>query len=334
MTIIHYNVKLITETFYELRKKSQRKRVFNIFDQLKIKNLTSILLYLFSYRKATKTQLVRGTALSNSTVSASVNSLVKLGLVESDGLEESIGGRRSSIYRINKNYGRFIGVDIRENELRYAVTDCQNALIETGVCKLKSQVPAVQQLLDCLERVIAAHTKVLGIGIGLDAQLDPAEQVVLHSGRLGWDNVHLKEVIERRFLILTYIDHRVNGAGVREGILGNMQGFANYVCFYESAPEKAALVLNGEICRGARNSIGRLTAEPALWEALPSLLNFLDVNAVCIGYRTKEYKEKMLALANRTDIKVFCFPEAEPCMEAGMATVAQKEWFQSIYFML
>ena len=94
-----------------------------MLDQLKIKNLTNILVCLFSKQKATKAELVQWTGLSNSTVSSTVNSLLKLNLLVCAGMEGSIGGRRSTIYRLNKDYGEFIVVDIKEGELTLVVTD-------------------------------------------------------------------------------------------------------------------------------------------------------------------------------------------------------------------
>ncbi|WP_286680382.1 hypothetical protein [Tepidanaerobacter sp. EBM-49] len=100
-----------------------------MLDQLKIKNLTNILVNLFSKQRATKTQLVELTGLSNSTVSSSVNSLLKLKLLVCNGMEDSIGGRRSAIYEINKDYGQFIGVDLFRNTI-HVETVCLMSRVE------------------------------------------------------------------------------------------------------------------------------------------------------------------------------------------------------------
>jgi len=305
-----------------------------MLDQLKIKNLTNILLCIFTKQSATKAELVHETGLSNSTVSSSVNSLYKLNLLLHDGMEDSIGGRRSVIYKLNKDYGQFIGVDLYKDQLKIAVTDCQNTVLQVYQYPLTQDVPTINLLASGLEGVLAAYPGVLGIGIGLDGQIDSKEQIVVKSEYYDWHNVHLKEVIERQFHIFTYIDHRVNGAAVREGIFGSAYGLQNYMCFYESSKEKAALILDKKICRGRYNYTGQMQNIDPSPENLSSLISFFDIAAICIGYLTPEYKETWVQVSNCCTSRVICCPEENIFMEKGMAAVAQKEWFQSIYFML
>jgi len=305
-----------------------------MLDQLKIKNLTNILLCIFSKRSATKAELVNETGLSNSTVSSSVNSLYNLNLLLHDGMEDSIGGRRSVIYKLNKDYGQFVGVDLYNDQLKIVVTDCQNAVLQVYRYPLTQDIPAINLLEFGLEEVLAKYPGILGIGIGLDGQIDSKEQIVVKSEYYNWHNVHLKEVIERQFQVFTYIDHRINGAAIREGIFGNAYGLHNYMCFYESSKEKAALILDKKICRGQNNYTGQMQNIDALPENLSSLISFFDIAAICIGYLTPEYKEKWLQVSNCCTTRVIFSPEENTFIEKGMAAVAQKEWFQSIYFML
>lgn len=305
-----------------------------MLDQLKIKNLTNILVCLFSKQKATKAELVQWTGLSNSTVSSTVNSLLKLNLLVCAGMEGSIGGRRSTIYRLNKDYGEFIGVDIKEGELTLVVTDCENNILQRYSWGIDGSQPVIDLLTGALEQTIAGCSHVLGIGIGLDAQIDHKEQVIRHCDVCNWHYVHLKEIIERQFLIFTYLDHRVNGAAVREGVMGRACGLNNYLCCYESVAQKVALVLDGQICRGHRNYTGRMKEPENLIQSAETLVHFLDLSKVFIGYRTEERKIELLKLAQAIPEKVVCFPETEDTIPVGMAAVAQKEWFQSIYFML
>jgi len=305
-----------------------------MLDQLKIKNLTNILLCIFSNRSATKTDLVNETGLSNSTVSSSVNSLYKLNLLLHGGMEDSIGGRRSVIYKLNKDYGQFIGVDLYKDQLHIVVTDCQNTVLQVYQYLLTKDVSAINLLASGLEEILAAYPNVLGIGIGLDAQINAKEQIVVRSEYYNWHNVHLKEVIERQFQIFTYIDHRVNGAAVREGIFGNAYGLQDYMCIYESSKEKAALIQDKNICRGQYNYTGQMRNTDPSPESLSSLISFFDIAAVCIGYLTPEYKEKWVQVSNCCASRVICCLEESNLIEKGMAAIAQKEWFQSIYFML
>ena len=302
-----------------------------MLDQLKIGNLTNILTCLFSEKRLTKAQLVRLTGLSNSTVSSAVNSLLKLKLLVGDGYGESIGGRRSEIYRLNKAYGRFIGVDMCANGFYVVVTDCENTVLTQFFDLYDNRVPKIHFLLGVLEKVIKQFPGVLGIGIGLAAHIDFSEQIVIDCPDVCWSQVHLKEIIERHFMIFTYIDHRVNAAAIREGLLGYAADIKNYLFFYENSPDKAALVLNGGICRGHTNYNGKWEDSYGLTGKVRLLSELFDVERIFIAYKTQAYKAQW---KNDLPQSVVCFEAKKNMCALGAAAVVQKEWFRSIYFML
>ena len=70
------------------------------------------MLCLMTRGRATKAELVADTGLSMSTVSSCINSLLKLTLLTTDGMEDSSGGRCSTIYSMKADYGCFIGLDV------------------------------------------------------------------------------------------------------------------------------------------------------------------------------------------------------------------------------
>lgn len=301
---------------------------------MKINNLTNILTCIFAHNTATKAQLVQLTGLSNSTVSASVNSLLKLDLLVCDGMEESIGGRRSRIYKLNKDYGCFVGVEMDAVSIAVCITDCENNSLESTRCLLDQSTPVINQLIVLLDHVFEKHDKILGLGVGLTALIDYKEQVVLDCPDYGWKNVPLKEILERHFTVFVTIDHKVNGAALREGLLGQASSEKNYLCVYEAAKGKAALILDDDICRGLHNSVGKADDVSLLPLLNSGLLSFLNVSLVIVGYYTEEYKNEIAQLAQADAKNVICIPEADQDFAIGMAAVAQKCWFKSIYFML
>lgn len=304
-----------------------------MLDQLKIKNLTNILVNLFSKQRATKTQLVELTGLSNSTVSSSVNSLLKLKLLVCNGMEDSIGGRRSAIYEINKDYGQFLGVDLFKNTIRIVITDCKSNKLNSFTYYLNKEVPVIDQLIQQLQRAAESCVNLLGIGIGLSAEIEYDEQIVKSCTFYDWHNVNLKEIIERQFMVFTYIDHRANGIAVRENLMGHGKHLNNILCLHESAIDKAVLILSGKICRGELNCNGTIDSG-FLLKNLSTIKRFVDVSHILIGYCTEvleiEARQLMRSLGNQ----IICYPEEQNCIELGMATVAEIEWFESIYFML
>lgn len=306
-----------------------------MLDQMKIQNLTNIMTCLLSLRSATKAELVQITGLSNSTVSDSINNLLKQELVVSIGMKKSMGGRRATIYRLNPFYGQFIGLDLTKHALEICITDCENKPLWIKTVPLNQKTPIINSLLQELVKCFTQFPKVLGIGIGLDGSIDIAEQVVIHSDDQHWNRVHLKEIIERQFLTYTAIDHRSNGATLEEGLLGNARNHANYLCLFESSQNKLGIVLNNDLCRGTDNMAGKLDSVETFFEQAANYCNLFAPSKVVIRYKTDAFKKNAGNLVEMLGKELtVTAPEEEAGMAKGMALLAQKGWFKSIYFFI
>lgn len=305
-----------------------------MLDQIKINNIKQIMLCLMVRGRATKADIVTDTGLSMSTVSSCVNSLLKLTLLVSDGMENSSGGRRSTIYSMKSDYGCFIGLDLYPDKIIAVTLDCCAQLISQKVFPISTGKKPFIALSEALNVMIAENTKVLGIGIGLCGRINSQEQVVISAPELGWDFVHLREIIERQYMVFTYVDHRVNGAAVYEGMLRRLHNVKSYLYIGEDAGEKAALVLDGRLCRGVDNTAGSLSLNDIDYFMWPSMLRFLGAADLLIGYKTDLFKESLLKKTADFDGTVHCIRQTEDAYAVGMAVAAQREWFESIYFML
>lgn len=92
-------------------------------ERFDLQNRRLLLLRLLDYGNATKQNLVQWTGLSNTTVSDTINAMLKTGFVRTAGMQRSIGGRRSVIYSINGEYGQFAGVEVWGSGVRITLCD-------------------------------------------------------------------------------------------------------------------------------------------------------------------------------------------------------------------
>lgn len=305
-----------------------------MLDKLKIKNLTKIMVCILSKQVATKSNLVENTELSNSTVSSAVNSLIKLDLLEKAGYESSIGGRRSTIYRLNRNYGYFLGVGLYPNKINLVVTNFAGNYVESFHINIDISTSIIKTIVNEIEKIMLLYPKIVGIGIGVDAVINFKEQIIVRCDAYKWNQVHLKEIMERKFLVFTFIDHLANGAAYRERLFGYAKDTNNYLCYYELVQTKAALVLNDNLCRGQENYTGKIDSINELFDNIEVFIKFLDVSKIIIGYFTDEFKYMVNQFANKHQKEIICIKQKENDVEIGMAISAQKEWFKSVYFML
>ena len=285
----------------------------SMMQKLKCENLTKLMTELTRRVRATKADLVRRTTLSSTTVSDSLNSLVRNGLVRTAGMMNSDGGRRATIYEINPEYGTFVGVDITNDSISFALTDAASNLISFEKVPVKADIPVITVLMDRL----AGFKSPLAIGLGLDGEIDYRNQIVVSAPGLKWEMVHLKEIIERLTLSFVQVDHRSNGAALYEGVLGNASKLSSYACLFRDCPDKLSIVIDDFLLRGVGCFSGK-----GFGSALTAVLDSLSLEAFISDIQGIEWIKKITV-------------ETKPSrMAEGMAFAARSGWVKSIYFLL
>jgi len=310
-----------------------------MLNQLKISNIKNIMLCLLAEKRATKQILGQKTAISNTTVSDTINSMLKLGLVVTNGNETSIGGRRSAIYSINHNYGQFLGLELRVGRLIYVVCDSLGKILLTRTLLGEENELPIQLLYRAVEDAVShgITPNLLSIGIGVEGSISYEHQIILDSRELDWQNVHLKEIVERRFYVPTYIDSAVNGQIPLAFYAKDPGCPKDLMVLHEDFPTKAAISLNGTILRGARNLCGALADPDTLLGNMVSSFSCWDVSRLIIRFQSLQYGKRMQALADSLagrQAEILAQPLNKEDLAQGMALLAETKWFNSIYFLL
>lgn len=297
--------------------------------QLKVNNLNKILISLLSMGKGTKMDLANFTNLSNSTLSESINKLCEINVVRANGVEESIGGRCPSIYSINAEYGCFIGLCIDKNGVEANVVDfCGNVLKNYELLPLESK-PMIILVYETIEKIMHEFSSknLLGIGFSATGKIDYHSGVISTSSEINWHNVHLKELVERKFFLPTYIDHKMNNATLFESLLGNAVGLKNFMFLCNFYKNKVGIYSDGKILRGECNLAGTVRGFEADQEMLENIRNFLSLDTILYGYNSTKEVVDNKPYIKPVEIKDGYFPRAA-------ALMAEKNWFESIYFQM
>lgn len=299
-----------------------------------LQNRRLLLLRLLDYGNATKQNLVQWTGLSNTTVSDTINAMLKTGFVRTAGMQRSIGGRRSVIYSINGEYGQFAGVEVWGSGVRITLCDARGQILshfQVPRCPDELSINLLYRAIDqLLERPEAAN--VLAVGIGVEGQIDHPTQTVLKSGVLNWQNVPLKEIVERRIYVPVFIDSTINGQiSLRKYKLG-ADCPAHFMILNDLFPCKAAICLDGHVCRGHANSCGTGHSFTALIQQVHDLYDLLGLERIWIAcQRIGQIKEveQMLGPIDCVPIELYLSDPNE--LAWGMALEAETKWFGTIY---
>ncbi|WP_410221886.1 ROK family protein [Pedobacter sp.] len=139
----------------------------------------AVIAYFSRYGNATIADLKTQLSLSTPKIIDVLNDLVEFGLVKDYGKQESSGGRKPNVYGLVNGAGYFLGVDIKNDHLKFAVLDLQKNLVS-----FKDKVPyeasntekGLNELCNIILGFIKESSlpkdKLLGIGISLFGRIN------------------------------------------------------------------------------------------------------------------------------------------------------------------
>lgn len=168
---------------------------------------------------ASRISVKRARGLSMDSTLALIGELLDEGLILSRGKTESGRvGRRATLLQINPDGCYFIGVRFSAGGISGVCMDFAHRV----VCHRRLSLPAKpgkQDMIDGVTRCIELLMEELGaqrcarlrgIGLGAPGIIDPQQGVITRYVHIsGWENVPLREIVERRFGLPTYLEHGV-----------------------------------------------------------------------------------------------------------------------------
>lgn len=121
----------------------------------------------------------------------------------------------------------------------------------------------INELLSVMESIIHKHglslEDISGIGISCGGPLDSRKGVILSPPNLpGWDNIHIVEMIEKKFSIPTSIMNDANACALAEWKYGAGKGYDNVIFFTFGTGMGAGLILDGHLYSGTSDLAGEV----------------------------------------------------------------------------
>lgn len=184
---------------------------------------------------------------------------IDVGRFESRVAESGLRSEKRVYCETNDRGGSmYIGIDLGGTNIAAGLLDTNGSLIfthsvPTGAGREESLI--IDDIVGLIELIKSeAEGKgavVEGVGIGVPGVVDPSLSNVLFCTNLGWTNIKLKEIIEKRTGIKTFTDNDANLAGLAEFGLGALKGSSNCIIATLGTGIGGGIIINGELCRGS-----------------------------------------------------------------------------------
>lgn len=231
---------------------------------LKKQNQSLILSIIKEQGPISRVAIAKEIGLTKSAISKVVGNLIKRGLVEEVGIDDTSVGRKPLMLKLTTNNYFVVGVGIRRIEVCVGIADLRGNIItrkRMPLGKEDDQKRILKKIINLVYKTVKdsklGMDKVIGIGIGSPGPLYAHSGVILSPPNFpGWHNVPLKKLMEEEFKIPVFIDNDANASALGEKWFGAGKGIDNFIYLLLDKGVGAGIVINGKVYRGVDGIAG------------------------------------------------------------------------------
>src|SRR5215216_119875 len=213
-------------------------------------------------QSVSRVEIARKTGLQISTVTVITKRLIEKGLVHEQGVAPSNGGRRPRLLALRAEKACVFGIDIGVTKTTLAIGDFNGAIIHREILKTgRRPHPFINKLIDKIEHLTESQKdrfEFEGIGVSATGVIDSANGKITFSPNLGWKDIDIQAIFERRLPLPIYINNDARSSALAEAWHGNGKhtGSMNLVFVTVNEGVGAGIILNGQLFRGSSDGAG------------------------------------------------------------------------------
>jgi glucokinase-like ROK family protein len=243
-----------------------RKENKNI--SLKEINKKNILKIFMEMGPISRIDISRHLKISRPTTSAYIGELIKDGLIEEIGKGDSTpsGGKKAVLLQFNGRAGYILGVMVGVKTIRIALTDLGSNIIE--IIKIPTEEwfgpdAVIDKLVKNLKKIIRTSKvnkeEIIGIGVGATGLVDSKKGLVIFSPNLdGWNNIKLKEIVEEKIGLPTFIENECRVQAIAEKKYGLAKDVKNFVCVETGTGIGTGVFIDNKLMTGDKGMAGEV----------------------------------------------------------------------------
>jgi glucokinase-like ROK family protein len=210
--------------------------------------------------------LARRSGLSPSTVSGIIQPLIENSLLVATGKNTNQGmGRRASLLSFNRDTLMTVGVVIEPDKCEIALVDFAGTVIgstDLAFCPPYQPEQIAEIIQDKLGKLLQEYdiqrSAIVGIGMALPGMIDGEMGTVNAAVNLGWSNIPLKKIIEKKLKIPVSIENVGKAKIATETIWGTGVDCNNIVLIEIGSGIGGGAVIDGHLLKGATYSAAEI----------------------------------------------------------------------------
>lgn len=152
----------------------------------------------------------------------------------------------------------FLGVDIGGTKCAITLGDKNGNIIS----KERFLTTTVEETIDNIikySKKLSENQEVLSCGVSCGGPLDEEKGIIMSPPNLvGWDNIHIKEILEKELGIPCAVRNDANACAMAEWYFGAGMGTKNMIFMTFGTGLGAGLILNGRLYSGTNGNAGEV----------------------------------------------------------------------------
>ncbi|MFG6150299.1 ROK family protein [Halobacillus sp. B23F22_1] len=230
---------------------------------IKSQNKYQVLQTIIDHAPLSRTTVAKQLGLTKGTVSSLAAELINEEIIIEYGPGTSSGGRRPVMLLFNEKAGYSIGIDVGVNYILGILTDLKGEI----VAKQKQTIHAYDfnkmfpNIVKTIQKLIddspASPYGVVGIGVGVPGIINH-KGTILFAPNLEWENIDLKEKLQKTFNVPVTIENEANAGAYGEKVSNSFTPpLVNNITYISAAIGiGVGLIINGEVYRGEEGFSG------------------------------------------------------------------------------
>lgn len=236
-------------------------------DTIKTLNQFRILNTIRIAGSISRTEIAQIIGHSRATVTNITATMIKSGLIYEKEIEDSTTrGRNRVMLAMNPDAAHVVGIKVSAFRIGCVVTDILANVKSSIVMPVRTAERPVEFVADLIEEAIRHCVKeagltlnqISGIGIGIPGLVDGREGVSYWSPLYKRGVTPLKDLIQKRFAIDTYVDNDTNTVTLSHLWVGEGKGLNNFVVVTIEDGLGMGVVIDGELYRGNHGFAGEI----------------------------------------------------------------------------
>lgn len=236
---------------------------------LRAMNERSVLELIHRRGPLSRAQVARVSGLSKPTVSLALAGLLEAGLVREVGRSRGERGPSALLYELNPLAGWVVGIDVGRHWVRAAIADIAGTIVgrrdeRARVTSARTLIGQVGGMAHRLAREAGLKwSQITQATLGSPGVFDPARGYVALAPNLpGWGRHGLVEAVREELGTSVAFENDVNLAALAERAHGHGRNVPNFVFLSIGTGIGMALVIDGQLYRGAHGAAGEVAYLP------------------------------------------------------------------------